>query len=213
MSSDLMLKKELPPEKVKKLATNIRRSTDQIERLVSDLLDFGKIEEGKLHVDKAHESPEEVARYALETMSARAHDKNINLNLNTESHLPPFSCDRGRIIQVLWNLLGNAIKFSPENSEIDLEVQRQNGSIKFSVKDHGPGIAPQNLSKVFRKFWQAPEKASLGTGLGLAIAKGIVEAHGGNIWVESTLGEGATFHFTIPLFENMQIESLQSPPV
>jgi signal transduction histidine kinase len=103
------------------------------------------------------------------------------------------------VLQVFGNLIGNAIKFTPKGGEIRILTSLDNGEVRFTVADSGPGIPPEHLSHVFDRYWQAKSTAKLGTGLGLSIAKGIVEAHGGRIWVESPPGYGAQFNFTLPL--------------
>lgn len=198
LSSDLLLARELPADRVKTLATKIRTSTDQIQRLVSDLLDFGKVEAGKLQITKDLASPLEIVSRATETMGARADEKDISIRVHLDEDLPVLECDKDRIVQVLWNLLGNAIKFSPVHSAVTLTVKRIRSGIQFSVADEGPGIREEDLPKVFRQFWQARENAALGSGLGLSIAKGIIDVHSGHIWVESRPGHGATFSFTLP---------------
>ena len=117
--------------------------------------------------------------------------------------------DAGRIAQVLTNLLSNAIKFSPPGGRIDVIVEPIDGEVQVSVRDRGEGIAPQDLAKLFRKFSQIDSSATRkagGAGLGLVICKGIIERHGGQLWVESALGEGSTFFFTLPLAERTAAE-------
>jgi signal transduction histidine kinase len=108
------------------------------------------------------------------------------------------SADRERTLQVLSNLLGNAIKFTPEGGSIALRAEPADEFVQFSVSDTGPGIRAEDLAHIFERYWQATRTAALGTGLGLAIVKGIVEAHGGTIRVETRAGVGSTFHFTLP---------------
>jgi signal transduction histidine kinase len=110
--------------------------------------------------------------------------------------------DRDRILQVLSNLIGNAIKFTPADGRIRVSLRPEEESVRFSVSDTGPGIEPEHLTQLFQPFWQARRGGSDGAGLGLAIAKGIVEAHGGRIWAESTAGRGTTFSFTLPLAQD-----------
>jgi signal transduction histidine kinase len=112
-------------------------------------------------------------------------------------------CDGGRVMQVFSNLVGNAIKFSPTGGAVTLRVKRVGGAARFSVSDQGPGIAPASRAHVFDRFWQAEKSAPVGLGLGLSIAKSVVEAHGGEIGVESEVGKGATFFFTLPLDPRM----------
>jgi signal transduction histidine kinase len=128
-----------------------------------------------------------------------ARQKKVRLERELPSEPFEIHCDRGRVLQVFGNLIGNAIKFTPEGGAIKLRAEQRGEEALFSVADTGPGIAPDELPHVFDRYWQAKETACLGTGLGLSIAGGLVEAHGGRIWVESTPGQGATFFFTIPM--------------
>jgi signal transduction histidine kinase len=113
--------------------------------------------------------------------------------------LPKVSADRDRIFQVLQNLVGNAIKFTPEGGRITLRVEPRDEDVVFSVSDTGPGIAEEDLEHIFDPYWRPKMQAKAGAGLGLSISRGIVEAHGGRIWAESEVGKGSTFHFTIPV--------------
>jgi signal transduction histidine kinase len=106
--------------------------------------------------------------------------------------------DKERVLQVLSNLVGNAIKFTPENGKIDLSARPADEMVLVSVSDTGPGIVSRDVPHLFERFWKADSRARRGAGLGLYIAKGIVDAHGGKIWVETDLGSGTTFHFTLP---------------
>ncbi len=115
------------------------------------------------------------------------------------------ACDHQQVLRVFSNLLGNAIKFTPEHGLIRLLAKDQGSTILFSVSDTGPGIAEHHMPYVFDRFWQAKKSADTGAGLGLMITKGIVEAHGGKIWVESEFGKGATFYFTLPKFAQKSI--------
>lgn len=107
--------------------------------------------------------------------------------------------DRQRVLQLLSNLIGNALKFAPQESDVTIEVDRHQQMVRLAVRDAGRGIATENLRYVFDRFWKSDDEEAKGTGLGLFIAKGIAEAHGGRIWVESRLGCGAAFYFTLPL--------------
>jgi signal transduction histidine kinase len=127
-----------------------------------------------------------------------AHGSNIALDTSVGDNLLPVLADAARIQQVLSNLVGNAVKFTPRNGQVTVTAEPIDGGVKFGVTDNGPGIPPDQVPHIFGRFWQAMPSDRRGIGLGLAIAKGIVEAHGGMIWVESQLGAGSTFYFTLP---------------
>ena len=127
-----------------------------------------------------------------------ASSASLELRLETAPGLPDIWADRDRLLQVFENLIGNAIKFTKAGGRITLGAEASTGEVVFSVSDTGSGIADSDLPHVFDRFWQASHGAHRGAGLGLAIVKGIVEAHGGRIWIRSTIGKGTTFLFTIP---------------
>jgi PAS domain S-box-containing protein len=178
---------------------SIQRSATRMNRLIGDLLDVTSIEAGHLAVVKQREPSGALIALALEALQETARGKSQTLvsDVPAEAGLHA-SCDRERILQVFTNLIGNAIKFSPEGATITVQAESSGGEIRYSVADTGQGIPPEQLPHVFDRFWQASETARLGNGLGLSIAKGIVEAHGGRIWVESEMGRGSTFRFTLP---------------
>jgi signal transduction histidine kinase len=115
------------------------------------------------------------------------------------ANLPEISCDRGRLLQVLSNLIGNAAKVTQTGGSIDVQAEANASEVVLTVRDSGPGIAEQELPHIFERFWRGQKGSHKGTGLGLAISRGLVEAHGGKIWVKSRLGEGSTFSFSVPL--------------
>jgi signal transduction histidine kinase len=152
-----------------------------------------------MKIDPVRHSPSELAKEVVEAQSPLAASSGIELRL--EMAREPRECmgDRNRLQRVLENLIGNALKFCKEGGHITVGVDTKERDVVFSVSDSGPGMAPEVTAHVFDRFWQATARASrLGAGLGLPIARGIVEAHGGRMWVESALGEGTTFYFTIP---------------
>ena len=178
----------------------ITRSAKRMNQLIQDLLDVAVVEAGQLKVERERLSAAEVARDAVEAHTPLATSSGRELRLDVGDGVPDVSGDRHRLHQVFDNLIGNALKFTPEGGRITVAAAAGERDVMFSVADTGPGIAPESLPHVFDRFWQAATRASrLGAGLGLPITKGIVEAHGGRIWVDSMPGRGTTFFFTIPI--------------
>jgi len=176
----------------------INRSVDVMVRLIDDLRDVGSIEEGHLSIQTRREASAGLVRDAVEGVMSAATRKSLGLVVHMPSHDYVLDCDRVRIIQVLTNLLSNAIKFTPTGGTITVSMTSVDpGHVRFSITDTGAGIADADLPHVFDRYWQAAATAHLGTGMGLAIAKGIVEAHGGTISVESSVGRGTSFSFTL----------------
>jgi signal transduction histidine kinase len=177
----------------------IQRSATRANRLIQDLLDVAKIQAGGLAVDPVAVDVQSLVSEVMESATPLAGAKQIRVSGETPSDLPQVASDRERILQVFTNLIGNAIKFTPREGEIRILAALDSGEVRFTVADSGPGIPAEHLDHVFDRYWQAKSTAKLGTGLGLSIAKGIVDAHGGRIWVESPPGSGAQFNFTLPL--------------
>jgi signal transduction histidine kinase len=176
----------------------ILRAAGQMSRLSQDLLEVSGMEAGRFFLDPRPERVEPLVREACVQLAHAASAKRIALSDTVGGDLPRVQADRDRVLQVLGNLLGNALKFTPEGGTVRIEVEREDGSVRISVADSGPGIAEADLPHVFDRFWQARRARAGGAGLGLAIARGIVVAHGGEMRVESELGRGSTFHFTLP---------------
>jgi signal transduction histidine kinase len=186
------------PTRFRKRLERMERGALRMSRLVRDLLDTASIEGGRLSVAA---TPLEVAPQiaeVLEVMQPMAGSKSVRLGSELPAELPPVCADSARFQQVLMNLLGNAIKFTPAGGNVSIGAKASDGTVTFSVSDTGPGIPEEDVSRLFDRFWQARRTARLGTGLGLFIVKGIVETHGGKVWVESKLGVGSTFFFTLP---------------
>lgn len=180
-----------------------QRNLDRLNRMINDLLDVAKLEARKMALKIEPSSIATVIHRVCETLQAWAASKNIHLEERVSSTLPEFSFDPSRIEQVLHNLVGNAIKFTPKGGSVVIEARQHENlsSIEVSVSDTGVGIAQEDVSKLFKKFQQLGQRLPgepRGTGLGLAIAKEIVEFHGGRIWVESQSGKGSRFAFSIP---------------
>ena len=178
----------------------ISRAKDRMNRLIQDLVDVARMKAGKaLSVEIRQERLGPVIHEACEAFVESAHEKSVKLDCQLTDDVPDVMIDRRRIIQVLTNLLGNAMKFTPAGGRVELRAEGiAEDGVRVSVRDSGPGMPPEILKRVFEPFWQAPRAASLGAGLGLAISHGIVHLHGGRIWAESLEGQGSTFFFTIP---------------
>jgi len=175
------------------------RAAAQMQRLVQDLLDVTRIEAGGLALDLADvDVPALLAETALLFQSA-SREKSVRVEVRVEGGLPRARADRGRVQQVLSNLIGNAIKFTRRGGLVEVGAEMAGRAIRLSVRDDGQGIAAEQLPRLFDRFWQAERDQRGGAGLGLAIAKGIVEAHGSTIDVQSAIGRGSTFSFTLPL--------------
>jgi PAS domain S-box-containing protein len=197
MASSLLLE-TVPEGRQHTQATMIRRSVDQMMRLVDDLLDVSRIEGGGLRVVPAPCAAVELIRTAEQTMAPLAASHSLAFTVEAESE-DTVLADRERVLQVIANLVSNAIEHTPAEGNITVGCEGRGGpEVVFSVRDTGRGIAAGDLPHVFDRFWQANRPGRAGAGLGLAIAKGIVEAHGGRIWVESREGAGSTFFFTLP---------------
>ena len=176
----------------------IHRAATRMNRLIQDLLDVALMEVGQLTIERARLSAGELIVEAVEMQRPLARLRLVELRVDVETDVPEVWGDRDRLLQVFENLIGNAIKFTKAGGRITVGAASRDHEVVFWVADTGCGIAPENLPHVFDRFWQATRGDRRGAGLGLPITKGIVEAHGGRIWVESTLGRGTTFFFTIP---------------
>lgn len=176
----------------------IRRAADRMNRLIGDLLDVRRIESGRLSIETRPEEVITVVCDAIEMLRPLANSSSLRLRPVFEEGLPRVLVDPSRIQQVLSNLIGNAIKFTPSGGAITVRAEKAPAAVRISIADTGPGIAAEQIPHLFGRFWQGRSADRRGLGLGLAIAKAIVEAHGGRIWVESQLGAGSTFFFTVP---------------
>jgi PAS domain S-box-containing protein len=176
----------------------ILRGVQQVRRMVDDLLDVSSIDSGHFVPHSAEHDIAGILREAVELHGATADRQKLTLAISSVASELCVRCDRARVVQVLSNLIGNAVKFTPEGGAITLSaVANDQNQVVVAVADTGPGILPTRLPHVFERYWQAEDGAHKGRGLGLYIAKGIIEAQGGRIWVESKIGEGATFFFTL----------------
>jgi signal transduction histidine kinase len=190
-----------PPEKMHNVLERIQTNGKHLLGLINDVLDLSKIEAGQLVLTLNEYSIKDMMQGVYVAIEPLAGNKKLSFKLEVPSDLPRAHGDERRLSQVLLNLVGNAIKFT-DTGEVAMKASSINGSYTIAVKDTGPGIAEADQAKIFEEFQQSESthtKAKGGTGLGLAIAKRIVEMHGGRLWVESQLGSGSTFFFTVPL--------------
>jgi signal transduction histidine kinase len=176
----------------------IRNSAGQMASLIHDLVEVVALESGArtLHLERVDTGA--TLRSAAEMYRGLAAETGVALEVEA-APVPDVNADGARVLQVLSNLLGNALKFTPAGGTVTVGAEPADDGVRFRVSDSGPGIAPADVPRLFERFWQAERGDRKGLGLGLTIAKGIVDAHGGRIWVESCLGAGSTFFFTLPV--------------
>jgi PAS domain S-box-containing protein len=194
-----LLDSALPEDKRAAQVGIIRRAVAGMNRLISDLMDVSQITRGALRVDIAPIDAAVICEDAVGHFTPLLASKNQELRCGCKAAGTPVLADRERVAQVLGNLIGNAHKFTPEGGRIELAATALPDCVRFTVTDTGPGLAAEDQPYVFERFWQARRVRRGGVGLGLPITKGIVDAHKGRIWVESSPGVGTAFHFTLPL--------------
>ncbi len=190
-------------EKQKAKIRIIYDNSTRLLELIQDLLDINKLELGKMKLDMIDTSAGVLVEECIKALMPAAKEKSVMLvNIAGQGDGLRLRCDPNRVLEVLDNIVSNAIKFVPENKGlIEIGARRDNGSVLFSVRDNGIGIPREKQQNLFKKFYQIDtslRRPTGGSGLGLAISKGIVEAHGGKIWLESEEGRGATFYFELP---------------
>jgi PAS domain S-box-containing protein len=190
------------PQGQRNALDTILRAAGQMHRLLEDLLQAATIEAGTFAVEMASHDVRSLIAQALELLEPLAANKAIHLESEVPEGLLPIRCDDHRVVQVLCNLIGNAIKFTSDGGRIQVRASMLAQEIQIAVSDSGPGIAVDQISHLFDRYWKGSTERRRGTGLGLYIAKGIVEAHDGRIWAESQLGAGSTFCFTLPIAQS-----------
>ncbi len=184
----------------RELVAAILESTDMMHRLIQDLLDVSMIESGHLAIQRQPEALPDLLERVLAMVRDAARERNVVVRNALAPALPEVHVDAGRVVQVLANLIANAVKFTESGGVITVSAAVAGSEVVVDVHDTGVGIPPEHLPHIFDRYWHARRSArTAGTGLGLAIARGIVEEHGGRLWVESTEGEGSTFHFSVPV--------------
>jgi signal transduction histidine kinase len=194
-------------ENQKKFLSMADRNISRLTNILNDLLNLSRIESGKIDIKIEELDPRALIEFILSSLRPQADGKSAQLKIEIGKKLPSVYGDREKVEQILTNLVGNAIKFTPEGGEISVSAQpspRGGNKLAISVRDSGIGISEDQQEKIFEKFHQVEgslHRSVSGTGLGLAITKGLVEAHHGEIWVESEIGKGSTFTFTLPISE------------
>ena len=193
-------------QKQHKYTEMILNSCNRLIPLIDNLLDISRIEAGKIELSPSYLSLTDLIDDVRKEIEILAKRKGVTTKIIAESELPTVFADEQRVKQILVNLLDNAIKYTPSRGSVTIKVKEAmepEKSIVVRVSDTGVGIPPEHLERIFEKFQQQPfeEKDQHGVGLGLAIAKNLVELHGGHMWVESEVGKGSTFSFTLPVHE------------
>jgi signal transduction histidine kinase len=203
MNAEMLLHASRPPEGERRRHGRrhvelVLQAVEQMRGLIGGILDRARVQGMPIPLAPQPWAVDALFQQALEGLRPLALNKFQELAVELAPGLPRVSADRERILQVLSNLVGNAIKFTPKSGTILLRARQVDGMVRISVKDTGPGISAQDVPFLFERFWRATSALERGTGLGLSIAKSIVEAHGGTIWVETQEGAGSTFFFTLP---------------
>ena len=173
----------------------IVNAVSRMDGLIGDLVDVAGIEHQTLAVTPSREPVEPIVRETAEAFLPKAEQRRITLEVESPPADLTIAADRARVVQLLGNLVGNALKFTPEGGRVALRVSRSDHQVRFEVADNGPGIAPENVPHIFEQYWKG---AGQGTGLGLFIARSIARAHRGDLQVKTAPGAGATFFFTLP---------------
>lgn len=183
--------------RVRQCAESIQRAAEHMSRLIRDLTDIGQIDTGQFAVERTIQDPSVLVREVIDTLQPTAVQRGIQLRVDIVGTVPSIEADGDRVVQVLSNLVGNAVKVGA--SDVTVRLEARSGDVLFTVSDTGPGIRKQDLPHMFDRYWRGKTAANYkGTGLGLPISKQIVEAHGGQIWIESEPGTGSSFFFTLP---------------
>jgi signal transduction histidine kinase len=181
----------------KELIINLKEDNQRMLKILSELLNMSQVEAGRIQLNVQKVNPAQIVENAIQAISGNAKEKEIKIINISDDDLPAINADADKTTWVLNNFLTNAVKYSYNNSAIEVKATRQNANIIFSVRDHGPGIAKEYLPRLFERYFQVPGSKEKGTGLGLAISKEFVEAQQGKIWVESEIGNGSVFNFQL----------------
>ena len=196
-------------EEQKKALDVILRNTNRLDHLIQDILDISRLESGTMKFITEKTDATKMVKEIAETMQASADLKRIKINIDIQKEIPDLMIDQERIKQVLMNLVDNAIKFSPDGSTINVKTRKEKEDVLFEVQDFGRGIPKNKQKKIFERFYQVDsgiDRKFGGVGLGLTISKKIIDTYGGQIWVDSTVGKGSSFKFSLPLQSTKNIE-------
>jgi len=179
------------------IAERIHRQAERMARLIEDLVDFAGIQAGKLAIARSTHKPEDIITATSDMFGPLATEHGLRFETRVFPNLPAIDCDSERAVQVLSNLVANALKVTPKGGAIAIGAEPKDNEVVFFVRDTGPGISAEELPRLFERYWRSAQPSYKGAGLGLSIARGIVDAHGGRIWAESQLGVGSTFYFSL----------------
>jgi signal transduction histidine kinase/ActR/RegA family two-component response regulator len=193
-----MLLQRLPEPTTRRPLERVMRAAQRADRMIRDLLEVNAIETGHFSIQRCQLEPADLILAALESQQSLAADASVIIATDLSPELPLIEADEERLLEVLENLIGNAVKFTSAGGSVTVGAVRRDGEILVSVKDTGSGISADQLPHIFDRFWQAKKAHRRGTGLGLTICKAIVEAHGGRIWADSVVGVGTNVSFSIP---------------
>jgi len=199
ITTQLLMEPDLEPERRKAVFAINVRAVERMNRLISDLLDVVRMEAGRLSLTFGSCDIAQVLIETMEAFQTRATEQGLSLALSPEPPSAIIQADKERLLQMIDNLVGNALKFTPRGGCVSVGGYVEPDEVRVTVADTGPGIPEEQRERLFDRFWQARGADRRGVGLGLHIAKSIAEAHGGRLWVESTIGSGSTFHFAMPV--------------
>ena len=198
----LLQDERLPADERQRVTAAVRQETQRLQRMVAELLDVSRLDAGAgIQLDVQPTNLADVVRFATATVQPQLADKQLRLDLQLSANLPEARADVEKTTWVLINLLANAIRYSPVGAALTVRATVAGAFVQVSVQDYGPGIAPEHHEKIFQRFAQLPDKSGYrgGSGLGLSIAREFITTQGGRLWVESELGSGSTFSFTLPV--------------
>ena len=201
--SEILLDESLGPDEVKGLANDINSDAQRLNRMIGEMLDLDRMEAGKIRLSPKAVDINALVRDAAERAEMASEKHSIKTDL--DQALPVINADPDRLIQVVSNLVSNAVKYSPDGGEVKISTRSADGQVVVAVADQGVGIPPEFISRLFGRYERFESNRTskvVGTGLGLAICRQIVELHGGRIWAESQLGSGSTFQFSLPMRVN-----------